>query len=143
MAAPPRRILPSLTALHNQASPASGFTHATSLRLTPATIRADASGLRVIRNLVCARSNSLSIYDVALDESAEVRGRREGDAGLMGAQTPTTRLLHVRSLDLHGEVTGLSRVRTLETSTDGLHRLLVSFKDAKVRRLRRRAMLIR
>ena len=140
MAAP--RILPSLTALHSTASPASGCTHATSLRLTPATIRTDASGLRVIRNLVCARSNTLSIYDVALDEGAEVRRGREGDGGLTGAQTPTTRLLHVRSLDLHGEVTGLSRVRTLETSTDGLHRLLVSFKDAKVRRRRRSTMLI-
>jgi cleavage and polyadenylation specificity factor subunit 1 len=32
---------------------------------------------------------------------------------------------------LHGVVTGLQRIRTLETAEDGLHRLLVSFKDAK------------
>ena len=33
---------------------------------------------------------------------------------------------------LHGAITGLQRIRTLETADDGLHRLLVSFKDAKV-----------
>ena len=81
MAAPrPTRVLPALTALHTTASPASGFHFATSLRLTPAclTNRADGHGLRVIRNLVCARSNTITVYDVALDESAEVRGRGEG-----------------------------------------------------------------
>lgn len=33
---------------------------------------------------------------------------------------------------LHGEVTGLAALRTIESSVDGLDRLLVSFKDAKV-----------
>ena len=34
---------------------------------------------------------------------------------------------------LHGIITGLARVRTLETSGDGLHRLLIAFREAKVR----------
>jgi hypothetical protein len=33
---------------------------------------------------------------------------------------------------LHGTITGLAALRTIESSVDGLDRLLVSFKDAKV-----------
>ena len=38
----------------------------------------------------------------------------------------------LREFRLHGVVTGLGKVQTLATSEDGLERLLVSFKDAKV-----------
>lgn len=38
----------------------------------------------------------------------------------------------VREHRLHGIVTGLDQVQTMATSEDGLDRLLVSFKDAKV-----------
>lgn len=47
-------------------------------------------------------------------------------------QSTVTRLYLIRSHRLHGIVTGLDRVQTLATTEDGLHRLLVSFKDAKV-----------
>ena len=47
-------------------------------------------------------------------------------------QSTVTRLYLVRSHRLHGIVTGLDRVQTLATTEDGLDRLLVSFKDAKV-----------
>ncbi|KAF8324281.1 CPSF A subunit region-domain-containing protein [Cantharellus anzutake] len=43
-----------------------------------------------------------------------------------------TRLYLLREFRLHGVVTGLGKVQTLATSEDGLERLLVSFKDAKV-----------
>jgi cleavage and polyadenylation specificity factor subunit 1 len=45
----------------------------------------------------------------------------------------TTRRLHlVCQHQLHGEITGLAALRTIESSVDGLDRLLVSFKSAKV-----------
>lgn len=45
----------------------------------------------------------------------------------------TTPKLHlVREHRLHGIVTGLDQVQTMATTEDGLDRLLVSFKDAKV-----------
>jgi len=47
-------------------------------------------------------------------------------------QSTVTRLYLIRSHRLHGIATGLDRVQTLATTEDGLDRLLVSFKDAKV-----------
>lgn len=38
----------------------------------------------------------------------------------------------MRTLELHGIITGLARVRTLETGGDGLHRLLIGFREAKL-----------
>lgn len=47
-------------------------------------------------------------------------------------QSTVTRMYLVRSHHLHGIVIGLDRVRTLTTAEDGLDRLVISFKDAKV-----------
>jgi hypothetical protein len=45
----------------------------------------------------------------------------------------TQRSLHlVASHQVHGIITGLAPLRTIESTVDGLDRLLVSFKDAKV-----------
>lgn len=45
----------------------------------------------------------------------------------------TTRRLHLLTRhELHGTVTGLAGLRTIDSSVDGLDRLLVSLKDAKV-----------
>jgi cleavage and polyadenylation specificity factor subunit 1 len=38
----------------------------------------------------------------------------------------------IREHRLHGIVTGLDQAQTMATTEDGLDRLLVSFKDAKV-----------
>lgn len=46
---------------------------------------------------------------------------------------PTARLQFVREHRLHGTITGLQRIQTIDTARDGLDRLLISFKDAKVR----------
>ncbi|KAF8318712.1 hypothetical protein DL93DRAFT_2225607 [Clavulina sp. PMI_390] len=43
-----------------------------------------------------------------------------------------TRLYLLREHSLHGIVTGLDKIRTISSSEDGLDRLLVSFKDAKI-----------
>lgn len=50
------------------------------------------------------------------------------------AHTPTvTRLYLVRKKHVHGIVTGMQAVRTVASQQDKLDRLLISFKDAKVR----------
>lgn len=46
--------------------------------------------------------------------------------------TPVSRLHLLREHHLHGTVTGIERVRTVASLDDGLDRLLVSFKDAKI-----------
>ena len=42
------------------------------------------------------------------------------------------RFYFIREHRLHGIVTGMERVRVVNSREDGLDRLLVSFKDAKV-----------
>lgn len=103
----------NMQAIYNQALPPSGHEHAVSLRLTPKTVLA---GSATLRNVVLARSNKVEIFDVVL----------------LGGQQEEARLQHVRTFTTHGTVTGLQRIRTLDTAVDGKHRLLVSFKDAKV-----------
>ena len=44
----------------------------------------------------------------------------------------TRRLYLLTRHQLHGTITGLAALRTMESSVDGLDRLLVSIKDAKV-----------
>lgn len=68
-------VLGALTAKHSEAQPASGVHFAVSLRLTPSCLRnaVGGSGFRVFRNLVTARGNTLSIYDVALHADSDVR----------------------------------------------------------------------
>jgi cleavage and polyadenylation specificity factor subunit 1 len=64
----------------------------------------------------------LVLYDCGADASKRAPVRYE-----------TTRRLHlVCQHQLHGEITGLAALRTTESSVDGLDRLLVSFKSAKV-----------
>ena len=55
--------------------------------------------------------------------------------GQNGALVPPTvyRLYFMREHRLHGTVTGMESVRIVSSVEDGLDRLLVSFKDAKVR----------
>lgn len=43
------------------------------------------------------------------------------------------RFYFIREHRLHGTVTGMESVRIVNSQEDGLDRLLVSFKDAKVR----------
>lgn len=43
------------------------------------------------------------------------------------------RLQFVREHTVHGTITGIQRIQTIETMQDGLDRLLISFADAKVR----------
>lgn len=101
-----------MQAIYNQALPPSGHEHCVSLRLTPKTVL---EGTTTLRNLVLARTNQIEVFDVELVGNGQ-----------------QARLQHVKSYTAHGIVTGLQRIRTLDTAVDGKHRLLVSFRDAKV-----------
>ncbi|KDQ18770.1 hypothetical protein BOTBODRAFT_28276 [Botryobasidium botryosum FD-172 SS1] len=60
-------------------------------------------------------------------------GQVKSTSNLGSTTTPkTTRLYFVREHHLHGIVTGIERAQTLTTGEDGLDRVLISFKDAKV-----------
>jgi cleavage and polyadenylation specificity factor subunit 1 len=91
----------------NTTLPPSGSDYAVSLQLCPETLL---PFTHVIRQLVLARTNHLQIFDVLSNGS----------------------LVHRRSHLCHGHVTGLARVKTLDSTQDGLHRLLVAFKQAKL-----------
>ena len=67
--------------------------------------------------------------------SSLIRLSYSQSTGLNGAARPPTvnRFYLVREHRLHGIVTGLEAVRTIHSLDDKLDRLLVSFKDAKVR----------
>ncbi|WVQ81298.1 protein CFT1 [Cryptococcus sp. DSM 104549] len=57
----------------------------------------------------------------------------DGHADRAPLKFETTRRLHLLTQhELHGTVTGLAPLRTIESSVDGLDRLIVSFKDAKM-----------
>ncbi|KAG8954872.1 mRNA cleavage and polyadenylation factor subunit [Tulasnella sp. 424] len=74
----------------------------------------------------------------------EVEMDREGEGFVSMAQVKSlpagssvipstvTRLFLLREHRLHGNVTGLASVKTIASSDDGLDRLLISFRDAKI-----------
>ena len=105
-------------ALRQEIQPASGVEFATSLKLTPSTLDAP----RVLCNVVVARSSLLRIFEVrAISQKTLV-------------PTPTvTQFYLIREHRLHGIVTGIEGIKTVSSLDDNLDRLLVSFKDAKVR----------
>ncbi|KAG8854213.1 mRNA cleavage and polyadenylation factor subunit [Tulasnella sp. 330] len=60
---------------------------------------------------------------------AQVRALPEG---LSITPSTVTRLFLLREHRLHGIVTGIQRVKTIASSEDGMDRVLISFKDAKI-----------
>ncbi|GAA5941609.1 cleavage/polyadenylation factor CFT1 [Sporobolomyces koalae] len=91
-----------LTAYHRTPLPPTGVSHAVACRLE----RCDRS---TPSHLITARANTLSVYAIT-DNS----------------------LAHLRTHRLHGTVTSLSVVQTLQTKQDGRDRILVSFELAKM-----------
>jgi cleavage and polyadenylation specificity factor subunit 1 len=140
-------------ALHQEILPPSGVEFATSLKLTPATLEPTSSptipqefATRTLCNVVVARSNILHIFEVREEpapisveaeerESISMPTRRysQSTGRSTGLRPHTvTRFYFVREHHLHGVVTGLEGVKVLASIDDGLDRLLISFKDAKV-----------
>ena len=75
--------------------------------------------------------------EVAMDEQGEGFVNIESVGQKSDVSPPTiTKLYLVREHRLHGIVTGMEGVKIISTLEDKLDRLLVSFKDAKVRNRR-------
>ncbi|KEP51741.1 cleavage and polyadenylation specificity factor protein [Rhizoctonia solani 123E] len=141
--------------LRQEILPPSGVEFAKCMRLTHSTLNSN-SRQKVVCNLVVARNNYLRIFEI-VEEQGGVSGNAEGSAsepvpGEMEMDShgdgfinvtelrtavrapPQTvpKLRLVREHRLYGIVTGLDQVQTIATTEDGLDRLLVSFKDAKI-----------
>ncbi|CAE6332398.1 unnamed protein product [Rhizoctonia solani] len=141
--------------LRQEILPPSGVEFAKCMRLTHSTLNSN-SRQKIICNLVVARNNYLRVFEV-VEEQAGTIGNAEGSAsepvpGEMEMDShgdgfinvtelraavrvpPQTMLkLHlIREHRIYGIVTGLDQVQTMATTEDGLDRLLISFKDAKV-----------
>jgi len=74
-------------------------------------------------------------YDIGHSEVSLLLELVEGITDVKAAPVKykTEKRLHLLAVhQLHGTITGLAALRTIESSVDGLDRLLVSFKDAKV-----------
>ncbi|ORY33060.1 cleavage and polyadenylation specific protein [Naematelia encephala] len=146
-------------ALHSTLLPSSAIHHSLYLaNFTPSTIYPPplppaSPEIKVTGNLIVAGGTDLRIFEIReeslpiADPSPERPLKGEGEVpeevedGFFDTG-PTeraplrfeiTRKLHlVARHSLHGTVTGLAGLRTIESSVDGLDRLLVSFKDAKM-----------
>ncbi|KAL1736023.1 CPSF A subunit region-domain-containing protein [Schizophyllum commune] len=140
-------------ALYEEWLPPSGVEFAATLKLTPSTL-GQSSRREVLCNVVTARRNTLSIYEVREETATskmptEAKSQKKDDA-MEGVkeerQTPvvqpastsaqaqplSTKFHLVREHRLHGVVTGLQAVKIISSLEDHLDRLLVSFKDAKI-----------
>lgn len=120
-------------AYQKQSLPPSGFAFSVSCRITPSCLKANHySHLHkqspVSHNLIVARGNFVQIYEVYQDTQPKETHQNDASSTL----TPSYRLCHLAQHLLHGVVTGISAIRTLETAEDGLDRILISFTDAKV-----------
>jgi len=85
-----------------------------------------------ITHLAVARDNFLRLYEIrSVPQAVENVSTKEDVKSLEDAMP---QLFLLRQHSLHGVVTGLASVQTLASEIDQRDRLLVSFKDAKVRR---------
>ncbi|KAI0027906.1 CPSF A subunit region-domain-containing protein [Vararia minispora EC-137] len=113
---------------------------------------------RALYNVVVARMTVLRIFEVweeparvdaereseqarratvrrgteAVEGEVEMDEQGEGFVNIDSVKPTTASLYFVREHRLHGIVTGMQRVRVMASADDGLDRLLVSFKDAKI-----------
>ncbi|OCF35639.1 protein CFT1 [Kwoniella heveanensis BCC8398] len=109
---------------------------------------------KVVGNLVVAGGQGLRVFEIretleaATSPAEAISGNLDGDQGEESigdgffdeghtkrapVKYETRRKLHLLAQhELHGAITGLAALRTLESSVDGLDRLLVSFEHAKM-----------
>lgn len=130
----------TMNVIHRQHLPPSGAEFSCQASLTPSTlsrysdtILSSKSRPKPITNLIVARSTLLQVFELCLldqDESGHSHPRFHEQ---QETKNKNYKLFHICEHRLHGRVTGLQRLTTLDTQEDGLDRLLVSFQDAKVR----------
>ncbi|TYJ59069.1 protein CFT1 [Cryptococcus floricola] len=134
------------------------FTPSTIYPLPKPSSALDTQDIRIAGNLIVAGAQVLRVFEIReekvtikeesefLEESGLGGGTEDLQMGDLGdgffddghadrapIQRATVKKLHLLTQhELHGTVTGLAPLRTIESSADGLDRLLVSFKDAKI-----------
>ena len=115
----------------NQLVSTSGAEFACALRLTG----------RDTYNVATTANNTLKIYDVNVSEQQQtgddgeiITAVREMQLNKDSAQfpQPSAKLSLKREYHLHGEIIGIQSIRIISSLDDGLDRLLLSFRDAKV-----------
>lgn len=108
--------MPLPYASYSQILSPSSPSHAVTARLTRSTTSSSYPSSRGVlhSHLVTARDDTLQVWEV-----------RVGQDG-------TSRLWHLKSTTFFGSITGLQATRTIESDKDGLDRILLSFKDAKI-----------
>ncbi|GAA5993443.1 hypothetical protein JCM5350_000095 [Sporobolomyces pararoseus] len=98
-----------LTGYHRTPLPPTGVSHAVSCRLFPQPNRPSSTSSS---HLITARDNTLSIYEI---------------------DSERCQLVHLKTHKLlHGSISSLSVVKTLQTKRDGKDRILISFEQAKM-----------
>ncbi|TIA91925.1 hypothetical protein E3P99_00843 [Wallemia hederae] len=100
----------------NQLVSTSGAEFACALRLTG----------RDTYNVATTANNTLKIYEINVFEQQQT-----GDDGELFT-APSARLSLKREYHLHGEIIGIQSIRIISSLDDGLDRLLLSFRDAKI-----------
>ncbi|GAA5965654.1 hypothetical protein JCM3765_000915 [Sporobolomyces pararoseus] len=101
-----------LTGYHRTPLPPTGVSHAVSCRLFPQTSTPSSTQSSSPSHLITARDNTLSIYEISGEPC---------------------QLSHLKTHKLlHGSISSLSVVKTLQTKRDGKDRILISFEQAKM-----------
>lgn len=150
-------------AYHSTLLPSSAIHHSLYLaHFTPSTIyplpkphaALEVPDVKVVGNLVVAGGQDLRVFEIREesaplpDDETTVSKQEDMDVGdsffdaapveRAPVRYQTTRKLHLLTRHtLHGIITGLAGLRTIDSSVDGLDRLLVSFEHAKVRQVHR------
>ncbi|OAV95953.1 hypothetical protein PTTG_04786 [Puccinia triticina 1-1 BBBD Race 1] len=127
-----------MNVIHRQHLPPSGTEYSCQASLTPSTlsrysdvITASKTRPKPITNLIIARSTLLQVFELCLvDDDEPGKNHLRNQVGKHNKKK--YKLFHVCEHRLHGRVTGVQRLTTLDTQEDGLDRLLVSFQDAKM-----------
>ncbi|KAI7953963.1 hypothetical protein MJO28_006510 [Puccinia striiformis f. sp. tritici] len=128
-----------MNVIHRQHLPPSGVEFSCQASLTPSTlsrysdvILSSRSRPKPITNLIIARSTLLQVFELCLTDDDDFENNHLRNHEENKNKKKKYKLFHVCEHRLHGRVTGIQRLTTLDTQEDGLDRLLVSFQDAKM-----------
>lgn len=112
-----------LTAYHRTPLPPTGVSHALICKLFQTKTRSTT-------HLITARDTTLSIWEITVRPPLFTILPQFKLIGK--GMVSQDRISHLRTHKLHGTITSLSLVRTLQSKQDGQDRVLVSFEQAKI-----------
>lgn len=119
-----------LAAFHRTPLPPTGVAYAVSCRL----FESRSSRRSAPHHLITARDNALAIWDISVPLSScrvDPDSSKPDPPAFVLSQSGA-QISHIRSHRLHGVVTSVSVVQTLQSKRDGRDRILVSFEQAKM-----------